>query len=705
MIDHRGWPCFLRGSRVLLLALPFLMQVEGTGGASSSSPDLWKARHMVKRSAPVPAPDHPGNIFVLGEEVTVRIPPEMPKEREFPDLEDLPQSQAVIEKAVSWQLLSDRGDPLQSASLAERDTAIPPLALGKLPVGWYRIEFLDADGKVVDWTTAAVLSRPVAPTRKDSPVCLDVALSWLAKDDPANREDFVQLASLAGINWIRDRLRWREVQPDPETLVPSTKYDSAAGLQNQYGLKVLQTFHQTPVWAAEGGRTDRSPGDLRHLYRFCKEMANRFKGTVQAWEPWNEGNAGNFGGLTTDEMCSLQKAAYLGFKAGDPDLTVCWNPIGGIDTKAQVKGILKNETWPYYDVYSIHSYDWPHAYEDLWVPAREAACGRPIWVTECDRGMAAENGLPWGDFSREFELRKAEFLAQSYVRSLFSGSVRHFHFILGHYMEGENRIQFGLLRRDLTPRAGYVALAALGRFLAGGKCLGRLTVEGQPNAHVYAFRAWPDGQEKDVLVGWTENRGDWQGRGTASVPWTLPDHVTVEHVHDYLGRPLGKETPQELVSSAVFICMPPGESEKLPLSPTAPSSEYREGAASPIVLQLQTPGSKPIKRMESWTQEHERGFEPGSSPELLFIAYNFAKNTLSGTVRLEEIPEGWNLEPDSWEVSLKPMDRIEIRAKLTVPPSADDSEMDNWIGIRADFGKAGQPSLAFRVLSLNKQTE
>ena len=34
--------------------------------------------------------------------------------------------------------------------------------------------------------------------------------------------------------------------------------------------------------------------------------------------PWNEANIDHFGGHTIDEMCSLQKAAYLGFKSRDP---------------------------------------------------------------------------------------------------------------------------------------------------------------------------------------------------------------------------------------------------------------------------------------------------------------------------------------------------------------------------------------------------
>ena len=194
-------------------------------------------------------------------------------------------------------------------------------------------------------------------------------------------------------------------------------------------------------------------------------MARRFRGSVRAWEPWNEGNAHNFGGHAIDEMCAYQKACYLGFKAGDPTVTVGWNPIGGINTSGLVRGILDNETWPYYDTYNIHSYDWPHAFDGLWESARRAACGRPIWVTEADRGMKAQADSD--DFSPEFARRKAEYMAQSYACSLYAGASRHFHFILGHYME--QSIQFGLLRKDLTPRPSYVALAALGRFLAGGR--------------------------------------------------------------------------------------------------------------------------------------------------------------------------------------------------------------------------------------------
>ena len=80
--------------------------------------------------------------------------------------------------------------------------------------------------------------------------------------------------------------------------------------------------------------------------------------------------------------------------------------------------------------------------------------------------LPRERDVRLGDPGRlDDERRQAAFIAQSYATSLFAGVQRHFFFILGNYIE--NEVQFGLLRHDHTPRPGYVALAAVGRFLAG----------------------------------------------------------------------------------------------------------------------------------------------------------------------------------------------------------------------------------------------
>jgi hypothetical protein len=605
---------------------------------------------------------------------------------------------AEAASAARWRVVDDGANTVKSGTAPASASS---LELGELEIGWYRIEFLGQDETLLAWTTAAVLAKPASPVPQDSPICIDSATAWFARNDRDKQDRLACLASLAGANWVRDRLRWRDIQPKgPEDFAgPGTTYDTSASIQTSRGLKVLQVFHDTPPWAvAEGDTSGRYAGDLRDVYRFCKAMARRFRGTVHAWEPWNEGNVATFGGHTTDEMCSYQKAAYLGFKAGDPNVLVCWNVSTAVPTRLHTSLVLQNETWPYFDTYNIHTYDWPESYDPLRKPVYEAACGRPIWVTESDRGIAYATPEPWCDLSREGEIRKAEFIAQSYATSLFAGAERHFHFVLGHYCEG-GKIQFGLLRLDETPRPSYVALAAVGRFLAGAKSLGRWTLDGKPDAHVYAFRARPDGKSCDVLVAWAEKPGDWDQRGKTAIDWQLSKELAVEGVYDYLGRSLGSAVPGQLRSSPIFVLLRSGDADRLPLvSPQL--SPRRSGEPGPIVLQLHLPRTASVNIEQiPWASDIEHKVQPETEIDLPLYAYNFAEAPVQGRIVVEHAPAGWRLTPNAWDVSLEPMGRQRLDCRFLMPQRQSDKSADTWIVLRGDFGDAGKPVLAFRLIS------
>ncbi len=636
-----------------------------------------RALQSVDRGVPSVDSEHTGNIFLEGEKVDVAVPAELQG------------------KAAAWRVVDDRLTTRGQGHVRKQIA----ITLGTLPIGWYRIEFLDEGGDLLDFTTAAVLAKLAAPIPQDSPVCLDVAISWLGSDksdkhkfDIGKNGKLTNLAALAGCNWLRDRLRWREMQPGAGEFSEPNKYDAMAEIQTRQGMKVLQTFHTTPSWARDA--SNKSRADLRHLYRFCEAMAKRFKGTVQAWEPWNEGNAGNFGGYAIDELCSLQKAAYLGFKAGDPELTVCWNPFGGSTSKHLADGVLGNETWPYYDVYSIHSYDWPHGFEKRWAEARRAAVGRPIWVTEVDRGMKADPESEPGDYTHEDAVKKAQLISQEHARSLFSGATRHFHFILGDYMEGKHRVQFGLLRYDNTPRPSFVALAAVGRFLAGAKCLGRYEIADQADTHIYAFRGQPDGKKHDLLIAWHEKEVDWPNRGKQTVDWTVPSGITVQAAYDYFGRPLD-DTPAQLKSEPVFIVLPAGEAAKLPLRAVSHAKRRTSPSTSAIVLQLNMPANPLVARTNDWIPEHARVFEPGKKTECVVIVNNLGESAVEGILSLDDVPKGWKFSKTGWNVKLAPMARTALTLDITRP--VDQTESQPWITIRGDFGKAGSPVLSFEA--------
>ncbi len=634
----------MKNRKILLFGLGAILSA---GASQAQTPDI-------ARGVPTATADHPGNIFLTGESIVIKMP----------------------QQAVRWRAVDDANSVVAQGQV--RDALVN---LGTLGVGWYRVDFLDAAGAVMARTTAGVLTRLGAPTPQDSPICVDSATAWFARGDAAKQERFAYLATLAGVNWIRDRMSWGDVQTGPETFVQNTTYDSAATVQAKHGLKVLQVFHGTPAWATDreldGDRaTRRFPRDLRHLYHFCKAMAQRYEGRVPAWEPWNEANIAMFGGHTIDEMCTHQKAAYLAFKAAKPDLTVCWNVYAGSGTALHTQGVLENEVWPYFETYNIHTYSKPDTYLNEFASARKAACGKPLWLSECGIGLHWQTERPWSELSSEDERRQAQFIAPSYASSLFAGVNRHFFFILGNYPENQN--QFGILRNDQTPRPAYVALAAVGHLLAGAMPLGRLVPEQNSEARLYAFRAVPDGVEHDVLVAWANK--------PTSISW--PQGIAPEAIYDYLGRSVASSLPADLTPSAIFVVVPKGGTARLTLQSPMSVSAPRPGTVCPVVLQLQMPSS--TTNLEQQAQI----VPPGTSTGLALFAYNFSSRKVFGTVRVQQVPANWEITPTSWTVDLNSMERKVLSVQITIP--ANGAKAD-WVSLKGDFGPAGQAVLAFRL--------
>ena len=656
--------------RIMGLCLTAVLTISGISASSQADtdkavPDVWRAMGTVTRDVPMPDADHPGNVFLEDETLTVPTPKDMP------------------EGIVRWRMLDDKDATVVEGVFEEASTTIEA---GSPGIGWYRVEYLDESGDRLAWTTAAVIAKLVEAVPQDSPICVDSATAWFARNDVVRQDRFAGLAALAGVNWIRDRMSWGEVETARGTFAAKTSYDTSADTHARHGLKALQVFHSTPDWAAtpsldgEDAR-GRFPRDLRDQFNFCNAMAKRYQGRVQAWEPWNEANITPFGGHTIDEMASLQKAAYLGFKMGDPEVIVCWNVFAGSGSALHTEGVLLNEAWPYFETYNIHSYSTPDSYCKSFDGPRQAASGRPLWITECGIRCPHRKDDSWGEMGDAGERRQAEFIAHSYASSLYGGVNRHFFFILGNYLE--RGIQFGLLRRDETPRPGYSALAAVGRFLAGAQTLGRLRLSDTSDARVYAFRARPDGQECDVLVAWANTSAD--------CPSDIPS-LNITAAYDYFGRVIPNAVPAQLNTRACFLLLAPGEIAKLDLELPPARVPYREGTSSPVVLQVQMPQTS--VRLDKQAYE----IAAGQDVEIPLYAYNFGTAPQEGTLTIERTPESYHVKITSEPISLAAFEQKQVILHAHIQPSPEMLPGE-WITLRGDFGTGGKPVLAFRLCS------
>jgi hypothetical protein len=592
------------------------------------------------RAIPHPLPSHPGNIFLAGEPVVV---------------------EALARAAQAWRVVDYEGATVAQGRLDEDGRA----HLGKLSVGYY--ELLCKVGAETNAVTLGVLEPLRAPTPLTSPIAIDVAMAWFFPKErmaaPAN------LSALAGINWVRDRLSWPELEPQRGQFASATRYEAAAQAQAAAGLQVLQVGHASPGWANPNGK--RFPLDLRDIYRFYREMARRWQGQVLAIEPWNEADIDVFGGHTGSEMASLQKAAYCGLKAGDPKGIVCLN-VFAIHRAATLQDFHANEAWGYFDTYNLHCYEQLQGYPKAFADHRDVSAGKPMWVTEVSVRVKWDTNSPLKELSPEDARLQAERLTKTYALLLHQGAAEVFYFMLPHYPEGV--CQFGLLHDNLTPRPGYLALAAVGRLLADAKPLGRVEL-GQKAGQAYFFSAKPDGKAADVVVAWAQTNA------------TLELPSAPRAYYDHLGRPVPVAGKLLHVGRApLFAVLPRGARPALLPPPKAAKS--LPGKPGPLVLQALLPEADVV------VNESAYKFGAATTKPVPVFLYNFGTAASGGQLAVT-VPDGWTASLPA-EVEVAPGERKELT--LTLTRQGTNAWKEAGVRITGDFGRQGRPVLALRFV-------
>ena len=598
-----------------------------------------------ERSIPEPLPDHPGNIFLAGEDVSVRI---------------------HDDAAGDWKLVDYDGKVIREGRGPGR------VQLGRLPVGYYElVREKKADGELRPFSIG-VIARLKAPTPETSPVACDVGMAWSygEKEMPVA----ANLCTLAGLNWVRDRFSWKELEPTPGDFPERSRYDLSAEVQIGAGLKVLQVNHNVPPWAWTWSYDQRGrfPADLRDAYNFYRRVAERWRGKVLAIEPWNEADAWDFGNHTGCEIATMQKASYLGLKAGNPSVIACQNAFASLRRPTTLGDFHANRAWPYFDTFNFHTYDPFFNYPGMGAVFRGVSAGRPMWLTEANKPVPFDESNKFREPSDENLRVQADRMMIIYALSFHEGSDLTFFFYLPEFGK---KLQFGLLRPDFTPRPGFLALAAIGRLLADAKPLGRLNSEDK-NLHAYAFRAKPDGQTRTVLVAWKKEK---------PTMLNLPGQPTA--AYDILGRELPASKTVELTSSPITLVLSDDDAAKLILTPPPKEPLWLEGKPSPIVLQCLLPKNR--VHLDKSAYKIARG----KTDKIPIYVYNFG--TAPADLKLTAAgPKDWK-PTTAKSIRIAPGERKKTTLALDVPQTA---EKIGTIRIGADCGPLEDAVLSMRFL-------
>ena len=151
---------------------------------------------------------------------------------------------------------------------------------------------------------------------------VDSAAAWLARPGffktPTGEKDLFRYTvgkiAETGFRQARERLSWREVNPQPGQWKPD-HYLKVYSLYREKGIRVSGMFHDAPDWTLPKGKL---PTDLKAVYDFAKRLGETFGDLVDDWEFWNEEDIG-FCEASAWDYVAAAKAAYLGFKDARPD--------------------------------------------------------------------------------------------------------------------------------------------------------------------------------------------------------------------------------------------------------------------------------------------------------------------------------------------------------------------------------------------------
>jgi len=418
--------------------------------------------------------DQPGNLFAFGHKVVVAL-------------------RAPRALAAKWQV-TDLDGKVAAQGAAELAGGQATIEVTGLPRGYY--ELVAQAGSASARLAFAVISDHSATAPPSGRLNVDGATAWLERR--GRHETIARMLRMAGIGWVRERFSWAGTEPQ-KGVVNWRQYDAVAEAFAKHGIRVYQIFHDSPAWSRAGRKNTRNPADLRDVYAFAMRLAEHYKGKVQAWEVWNEPDIFFWPDLS-DTFGGVQKAAYLGFKAGDPEVLVLLGSFCrgrcAFDENLFASGIRD-----YFDVFNWHIYAPPEHYPatlarylDL---LRQYECHeRPVWLTEA--GIRLRATEPGGELNAADERRQADFVPRSVAFSLAAGNDRHFFFVLPYYLE--RGVQFGALRKDLSPRPAFVALAAAADILAQARFLGFMATREREG---YTAIVFDSGRER-VAVVWGE---------------------------------------------------------------------------------------------------------------------------------------------------------------------------------------------------------
>ena len=204
-------------------------------------------------------------------------------------------------------------------------------------------------------------TRPAAAATPGPVVGVQFHGTWSSYTD-TSRAMVLDKLKASGASTVRIDVSWNMLEPTASGVYSAwglAQVDNVINMAASRGLRPLVTLWMAPKWA--NGSTDErvaptSAKGLAGLTSISRRLAVRYKGVVDGWEVWNEPNDTNFmRGASPVVYAGILRAAYAGFKAGDPTSTVVFSGTVCVDD-VWINRALAAGAKGKYDVMGVHPY-------------------------------------------------------------------------------------------------------------------------------------------------------------------------------------------------------------------------------------------------------------------------------------------------------------------------------------------------------------
>lgn len=326
-----------------------------------------------------------------------------------------------------------------------------------------------------------------------------------------DRGKALRLTKEAGVKWLRQQVRWQDLQGAPGTPcfdVCWGELDQIVNDAHQAGIALLLSVVKAPTWATGNGQNGMpSRAHYGDFANFMGKMADRYRGKVQAYEIWNEENlAWENGGRVADagNYMDMLVMASEKIKAADPTARVVSGGPSATETNRSDIAISDLTFYrqmfadprfrSHVDIIGSHPGGASNPPDTLWpdkpgpgpqfvtsrefyfrriedVRAIQVAAGlgdMPVWITEF--GWATKNNTPGYEYGNNISFEQQ---ANYIVRAFQMGRNDYQPWLQGMFLwqlnfaprwkfEGGNEFHeqasFGVLNGDWSPRPAYNAI-------------------------------------------------------------------------------------------------------------------------------------------------------------------------------------------------------------------------------------------------------